>query len=421
MLKKIGYFSIAAIVPQLLSLISLFIFVNYLDVNDFAVIAIYESLLLLLQATIGLAMEKACSRYYYEWKDEIISLSSSASLISCFVILILCLFLNLFFGFIEYFNLTNFSFLMLYVASCGYIQVVILLTKYQFQERSRRYLSISLLKTVPFLFVIMIYIFFIEKSSDAFIWGHGITGAFLLIFASYKNKPRLIINEKVYEVLNYSVPFIPTVISAWVMNWSNRLFMTGNVKVETIAIYSFIHKISLVYFLFTTAINLYFIPQIYKSLNEKYDIEKKINYLVLVNIIFVICISIILPIVINYYFDYNKMQIIIMVYTFFLTNYISSILAISTNLILNFNNKTKLQMYNSLFVAIIAVLLNYLLIEKYKLWGIIIAQLVPILILSWMRFYYSGKYSNLKKIKIALNLSIFFYISILFFHLKVVS
>ena len=397
MIKKIGYFSISVVIPQVLSLITIFIFVKYLNVEEFAKIAIFESILLLLQSTVGLAVEKACSRYYHDWKEQVISFASSVTLISSIIIFLLCILINEVFDILNYFGLSLFSFIMLYIAACGYIQTLILLTKYQFEESVNDYLKLSLLKTAPFFIIVILYIFLFDMRADSFIWGHGITGLFLLLFTTIKNKPLFKSNEKVTKLVKYSLPFIPTVLSAWIMNWSNRLFMSGNVDVETLSIYSFLHKISMIYFLFTTSINLYFIPHIYKSLKENINIDKLSNQLIIINIIVVSLISIVLTHTVELFFDYQRDLILIMIYSFFLTNYMSSILAVNCNLILNYNNKTKLQMYHSIFVAAIALLLNYILISKYNFWGVIIAQLIPVIVLTYLRFYYSNIY--LKQIK----------------------
>ncbi|MFA0372516.1 hypothetical protein AB4511_23245, partial [Vibrio sp. 10N.222.54.F6] len=331
-------YGLAIGVPQIISFATLLMLSSYLGNELYAKIATFEACLFFLQATIGLAVGRSASRFYIDDGDYIISIASGVVIISSLLLFLISTFTNFYFDLLSIINIDYKQYSMLYVSSLGYILSSITLVKYQFTGEASKYLILSIFKTSLLFIAVYISILVLGNSVDVFPISHFFVGLLLILTSILINRPRLLISSDfklIKEMLSYSLPFVPTLIAAWVMSWSNRLFMVNEIPLAEIGLYSIIQRFCMVYFIFTQAASVLLTPIIYRKL--KNGLDEQVSNISIKIMVFYLIASIILFLALSeflvWYYNYDHNQTLIFVAILMIVNYLSSITAISTNIL----------------------------------------------------------------------------------------
>ncbi|WP_162047385.1 lipopolysaccharide biosynthesis protein [Vibrio taketomensis] len=64
--------------------------------------------------------------------------------------------------------------------------------------------------------------------------------------------------------MRYSWPFIPTLLIAWVLNMSDRVFIERYLGMQDLGIYSMAYKLSMAFLVITSSFSLAFTPFFHK-------------------------------------------------------------------------------------------------------------------------------------------------------------
>lgn len=209
------------------------------------------------------------------------------------------------------------------------------------------------------------------------------------------------------EILKYSIPLVPNMISWWVVNASDRMIVTAALGVATNGIYSAAHKFSSVLMTLNAVINMTWTES--ASLNiEKEDRDEFFSKIfnVILRIFGSLCLGVVaympfvFPILINEKFGDAYYQIPILIIATIFNILVSFLGAIYVA-----KKLTKEIAKTSIFAGIINIVLDITLINFIGLYAASVSTAVAYFSMFMYRFIDSKKYVNLhisKKIVISL-------------------
>ncbi|MDN3614824.1 oligosaccharide flippase family protein [Vibrio gallaecicus] len=377
---------------QIFSFVALFAYTSELKPDVYATIAIFETMVLLLQSCISGAIDRSSQRFYLD-KDpnKVISTSATIALvisISLFPVIMLLSY------YLEVIGEVEMS--ILYFVATSYVLQTIVLVKYQFSEKPICYFLVSVTKSLSFLLSSAFFLYTLNMQEGAFLRSSLVSAFLLFSISLWITKPNLTTlrdTSFVRDMLRYSLPFVPTLLASWIITWSSRFFMVGSIEANEIGVFSAAQKVAMAFFIFTQAITLVATPILFRKLKDGYK-DDAINTM-LVNVKFLIVVSLsltfFLPDILNLFMgeEYSDIQKYITLLMF--VNFISAVLGVSSSIVFNFYKQTALQMKIFIFISIISVSLNAVLISKYQMVGLIISMIIPTVLLFFMHFYFLDK------------------------------
>lgn len=376
-------------VAQIFSFLTLFAYTENLRPEIYALVAIFETVLLLLQSCIGGAIDRGAQRFYLEREpNKVISTSATIGIGGA-----LFLFPLVLSGTLILSQLTPIELSMIYIAALGYILHAIMLVKYQFLGQPKYYFYASMAKTLSFFLSSLFCLYILKMKQEAFLYSGLSSAVFLIIISVWIVKPHyrhLKDIAFVKEMLGYSLPFVPTLLASWCIIWSSRMFMVGHINAQDIGVFSAAQKVAMVFFVFTQAVTLVATPTLFKLLKEDKSIEAIKTMLLNIKILMVValCISFFLPdilaLIVPEGYESVRIYITLMMYV----NFISAIMGVSTNILFGFYRKTALQMKVFLVISLLALVMNGTLIPVLGMTGVVLSLLIPITLLLVLHFYF---------------------------------
>lgn len=215
-------------------------------------------------------------------------------------------------------------------------------------------------------------------------------------------------NQKIKEILKYSIPLIPNGIMWWLISAINRPMMEHYLDYSAIGIFAVANRfpgvITMIFTVFATAWNISVFEEYGKKGYEEF--YKKTFRVLFLLLTIVSCIVIILSYYIIKVFtapefiEAWKYMIILVAGSFYYC--ICSFLGTNFGVV----KKSKYFFYSSIYGALSSVALNYLLIPKYGLWGASLSVLISYIIMSIARYVYSLKYVKVSLIPSVLEFSL---------------
>lgn len=401
LLKNTAIVSIGKICTQLITFLLLPIYTAVLTNEQYGVVDLLHTLTRLFLPIVTLQIEQGIFRYlidYRENKNKQISLITTLSKFICMQVIIYII------GFLiisKFINNEYKYFLVINLIVCIFSNLLLQISRGL--GDNKRYAIGSFIAGV--LTVILNLLFIV-----VFKWGaYGMIGATIMgnlacaIYIIASKKIYKYIKLKEYdknllkEVLKYSIPLIPNMISWWIVNVSDRIIITTIISIAQNGIYSVSNKFPHVFTTLYSVFNLTWTESAAVNINSENrdDFFSKI-FDVTIRIFGSIAIGIIafLPfvfnILINESFKDAYYQVpILMVGSMFniLVSFLGSIYVAK--------KLTKEIAKTSIFAAIINIIINITLIKQIGLYAASISTLIAYLVMFIYRFLDSKKYVKL--------------------------
>lgn len=183
------------------------------------------------------------------------------------------------------------------------------------------------------------------------------------------------LNNKIFKnILIFGLPLLPHAITGVFLNTIDRVFISNYLDLTSVGIYSLAFQISSVIAILMTSINQAWIPILFEHLNNNPSIKEK-RYLVITTykiMLFMVFLTIsfilVLPFIFDIFIDdkftesknivpYIAIGFLFQGFYYMFTNYIF------------YTKKTKYLSYITVSSLFILIILNFILIEKYGLYG----------------------------------------------------
>lgn len=403
-LKQVGYYSIGNILPVVVGFVLLPLYSRYISPAEYGIINTTTTLSSIVGVFFFLSLDRSIFRLYHDYKDELErknflgSISIFITILSTIIFLILILlahFVEMLFNHIAFFPYIFLAILSTYFNSFSRIPKVYLQTV----EKPSRFLILSVMQFLSITVFNVWFIVFQKEQAVGMLKGTAIGNLVVLPFFVYENVKfiNLKLNYKYLKgALIFSLPSIPSMISAWVMNLSDRIFIERFNSLTDVGLYSMGYKIAGIILIFSQAFNMAYNPIFYKLANSKDQVSAKNTLFKYNNVYIIACLVIVLCIIlfakegvqllidVKYYDSYKYVTIISLAY------YIGLMAGLS-NLSLYQVKKTRQIMYFIVIGAITNILFNFMLIPWYGAMGAAISTLIANSVNFLLIYKYSKK------------------------------
>ena len=391
------------IIPKIISFILVPIFSRYLSPSEYGTFYALNTLSMIFTILFTLSMQKAIPRLYFDYKDELerkkylgtifVGLSG-ISLISLILILVFQNQISMIYESIEFYP----YFLLTILASFFGVFSLIPLAFYQINELPSKFITLSII------------LFLIESLSSVIlviVLDYGVIGllvskviAPIILFPIYM---KVIFNntiicfdyEKFISSLKFSLPFIPTLLTVWVINLSDKLFLERMTSLEKVGIYSIAYAVASLVLMVSESLNRAIMPYFYRILTNDNDQKRaalvQSQYIKLI-IFTSFGIYVFSGYFIEYFFDKSYHEAITL-FPILVPAIMFSQLCSVYSLSISQTKKTYVLMYIHIVVAILNLLFNYFFILNYGIMGAAIATLITF-ILNFIIYYFVAKRLN---------------------------
>lgn len=403
-IRNTAFYTLGGVLPKTLTFILLPIYTRYLSPSDYGItnsMAVLSSVLMIL---FTLAIDRSIFRLFFDYvknkseKRYLGTIFISVTVISSLALLF-CLSISSILGLV-YKSIPFYPFyvLMLMTLYTG-IFANVPETYFMVTEKAK---SFTFLTVTRFLVTVAFTLYFIVGQGEGaigFLKG-GLFGNVFFLPIYLLITSRIITASFDWSIfkqtLMFSLPFIPGLLTAWIVNLSDRIFIERFFTLNDVGIYSLGYTIAGVILVFTSSLDKAYSPFFYKTANSNMKTSEKKNLLsryntAYVSVVILFCFGIAL-------FSKEVIQLL-MDSKYFLSYQIIPLIALSyllsqTDSVFTFSiyqsKKTKLSMYVSLVSSPLNIILNLIMIPRFGIFGAAYATILTFAV-RWVMKYKFAK------------------------------
>lgn len=423
LVKNTAIYSLARIIPGITGFMLLPIYTEYLNPAEYGKVQSMQVLGFFLVVLFSLASERSIFRLYYDYDSQekkkefignvFILILFTTVIFGCLIFLLKD-YVSLIFKSIDFYPYYFYIILFSILNSFSFIPLNLLQVKGKPVKFSVYSISSFLLSTL----LILYFVIYKLEGAKGILKGQLFASMIMVVFYFYeiiKNATFKFKTSIVKNILSFSIPFIPVLLSTWLMNMSNRVFIDyfikdSNLALSEIGIYSFAYKIASVSAIVTGAIFTAYNPIFYREASNKNQLQakfklKEIKY-AYASIALLICftLSFVSKNVVNLFFSKDYSSSIFLIPIISLSFLLSQIIGLY-NLMVYQEKKTKSVMVNLVISSILTLILNLILIPVYFSVGAAIGTLLGVTCNLYLQ-YLSAKKSYFINFKLK---RVFFY------------
>ena len=403
LVKNTSLYAIGNILPKAASFLLLPLYTRYLTPSDYGIVNSMNVLLAILTIFYTMAIERSIYRLYYDYKTikdkkdylgtVFITMSLNAFCVLAFILIGKGIIAKIYTSipFYPYY---------LYIIGTGFFSVFGLIPRiyYQVEQKAGKFILISLSEFIVSTILIIYFIVYAGKGASGMLLAQLLkTVIFLPLFIYILFK---IINftfkkEILKESFVFSIPLVPMILSSWILNLSDRIFIERYFTLKDVGIYSIAYKMAEILLVFTNAFNNAYDPLFYKIANQVDQLEAKKNlfkYNKIFSILLIIaalgiCLfsrEFILLLDAKYSASFKLVPIIMIGILF---GQVGGMFNRSIYQV----KKTKLIMILALSVAIVNVALNFLFVPKFGSLGAAYSTTISFILFFFLKYYFSKK------------------------------
>lgn len=259
----------------------------------------------------------------------------------------------------------------------------------------------SLSNTVCLVFFMLIRRVSVISAISCVVIGYTIAAAYLKINSLEKTKGGIkgtFDFSELKRMLSFSVPIIPSALSLWIVNLSDRLIVTAFLGSSMNGIYSVANKIPNIYNSTYSIFNMAWIETASKVADEGNPdsyysslFEKLFDFLTGVMLFLVAALPLIFPILIDNKYDASYYQTIILFWGAYFNSYVSFYGGMFIAI-----RKTKSAAISSFLGAVLNVIINIIFINKIGLFAASISTVVSFSIIVLYRAMDINRFIHIK-------------------------
>lgn len=397
-------YSLGNLSTKLIGFVLLPLYTKNLSVFDYGVLGILESSSQFLIAVFGFRLSTSMLRWCSDEKDEnirksivfttLVSLLFILIFLDSFLIPLRSWFSELFFGNLNYSNYFTILFLSASIGILNHIPLELI----RFKEKSLFYITINSLKLVTILTLNIYFITVLKIGVLGIILSQLIGSSLLMILVipfvlkniEFKFSFRIFI-----EMFKYGFPLIFSTISTMLLSLGDRYIIRYLKGFSDVGLYTLGYRIASVINVFILqSFSMGFLPIAFKMYDKpeaKRFFSKILTYFVMFLIFSVLGLSffskeIIKTFALNkdYWLSYTIVPILSLTFVFKGMQYVFS-------LGFHYTKKTKYNAYIIFVGLVINLILNFIFIPKYNIYGAACSTVVSSLTITLLFYYFSQK------------------------------
>ncbi len=401
LIKNTVIYTVGNVLTALSAFLLLPVYTKYMSVDDFGVTNSMQTLSGILIIIITLAIDRSLGRLYYDYADEkdrrdflgtifisLISIGIVATII-CFISKdqLNKLFPNI--PFYPYFTFSIlYTFLLLII---NYSQMIA-----QVKQNSKQFMFISLTLVVITASCNILLVVNYKEGAMGYVKGMMLSAAIIIPLVLYYIHKSINYTFNFYKLklaLIFSLPVLPSLLSSWILNLSDRIFINKYFTQTDVGIYSLGYRLASLIMFISAALFMAYNPVFFEIANrEEISIEEKKEKLYKINSGIVLTVGILglsilsgADILLKLFFRKEYITSYHYISIFALSFIISQIGALFNQMIYQ-NKKTQHVAIVIIICAVINIGLNYLLIPIGVYFAAINSLLCNILIFIFMYF-----------------------------------
>ncbi len=421
------FYAIGNFTSKAINFLLLPLYTSYLTPEEFGIVSSMQVFTSILLIFLTLGLERAIYRLFFDYKTEkekknfLGTIAISITIISALVCGGLFL-LNAPIG--KIYKSINFHPYYTYAILTALFMSYELVPQISMQvrEQAKQYLFLSLTIMLFRIAPVIWQVVYLDNRAVGMLKGAMIGNAAALLVLVPKTFKIINIYFNVSllkQTLKYCLPFIPIIISGWVINMSDRIFLERFFSTHEVGIYSLAYKIGQLVQFLSVSILMAYNPYFYKKANSEDQIQAKkdlykmnnlsISFLLLIGFLTAFFAKDIINLFFNKQYSTASGIVPIIVLGYFFIQLIS----IQT---LSFyqEKKTFSIMIINIIAACVNIGLNFILISNYGYFGAAISTLLTQFIYFIIIYYYSRKYYFIP-LNFKLLIPLFLFFNLLFF------
>jgi len=275
-IKNTSLYTIGNIIPQAAGFFLLPIYTRYLAPADYGIVSSMQVLNTILAVVFTLAVERSVYRLYWDYKTEkekkdylgsiVVALGGIATIVLALLFLFKGL-VGLIYKSIPFYPFYVYAIITAYFTAFERVPKIYL----QLRQKAGSFVILSIIQFFVNTGFVLWFIVGLKAGATGMLQGqmigHGIMLPIFLFMAfkiiSFTVKPSIL-----RESLKFSLPMIPGLLSAWVLNLSDRIFIERYFSLADVGIYSLGYKIAGLVLILSGAFNLAYSPFFYKLANS---------------------------------------------------------------------------------------------------------------------------------------------------------
>jgi len=395
-------YTLGRVLPQVVSFILLPVYTFYISTKDYGIINSMQVLSAIIVLFFTCALDRGVLRMYYDFDSSLIkktylgTISISIFIISTVFLIIFFLFsdkLNLIYSSIDFYPFYSYTLISCYLEVFSLIPLIYL----QIHNRPLIYISLNLFKFIIGVSLTLYFIIFLNAGAigmiKALFFSNLIVTPVYLYFA-FKSFSFKLDFKMLLDTFKFTLPILPTLLAAWVLNISDRIFVEKYFNMTDVGIYSLGSKISgsvlILFGAFSIAYSPYFFEKAKKQLNNKdlfiFNKQICIFFLFLTFSLFFLSKEIIkIFFNANYYESVNVIQILSL-------HTILSVFLGVLNLMYYQSKATLPLLYIFIVGAVVNIVLNFVLIPELSFIGASYSTVLSFLVMFLIQFKFAKNY-----------------------------
>lgn len=403
--KNTVYYAIGNFVTKAVSFLLLPLYLKYLSPVDYGIVNSMQVFSGIIGIFLTFGLERSIYRLFFDYKtdSEKRAFLGTVSLSIFFLSILICLLMFLFSGTISsIYKSIPFNPYYIYAIITAFFTTFELVPFIAFQVKlkARSYLFYSLTLLVFKILPVIWFVVFMEEGAVGMLKGATVGGGLGLIILLPLTLKEITLSLKLdilKNTLAYCLPLVPLVISAWVVNMSDRIFIERYFGTYEVGIYSLGYKIGQLVQFAAVAVLMAYNPFFYKLANSEDSLQarKKIfqanNIIVLFMLLIVFSVALLSKDIIFLFFDKEYQDTYIIIPIIALGSFFVQMISLQ-NLSFYQAKKTLIIMYINITAACVNILLNFLLIKEYGYLGAAWATLVTQIIFFLIVYQFAKRY-----------------------------
>lgn len=402
-IKNTSLYTLGHILPKAAQFFLLPLYTRYLTPEDYGIVQSMAVLSTVLTVFFTMAIERSIYRLYFDYNTKqekkdflgsiFITLITNATVILS-ILLIGRTLVGKIFSSIPFYPFYLYAILTVYFTIFGLIPK----TYFQVEQQAGKFILVSLSEFVLSTVFIIYFIVILGKGASGMLLGRLLKSIlFVPLFIFVISK---IINfrfkiEIMKESTSYSLPMVPMLLSSWILNMSDRVFIEKYFTLKDVGLYSLSYKLAQGLLIFTKGFNKAYSPIFFKLANQENQKEAKtklFRYNKVYTIILILGALLISLFAKEFiylldakYISAYKLVPIIMIGI--LIGQVSGLF----NKTMYQEKKTKQMMYLTVSSGVLNIGLNFLLVPKYGSFGAALATTITFSFFFVIKYFYSKK------------------------------
>jgi len=397
-------YGLANVLDRIVSFIMIPVYTRFLTPADYGILELIYMTTSVISLVVGLGIEEAVSRFYFDYKDEKErnKVVSTAFLGYGGMSVAITLLLLPFSGFMAKHILNSADlasyFIVALLTLCGDMIIPVAFTYFRIKQKSVAVMVFQVSKTLTAIGLNIYFVVFAGMGVYGILLASLISSViFAVVMIAYVIRQTGISSDfkLLWHMIRFGAPLIPSNISGYIVHMSDRYFIKAYADLTLTGLYSLGYKFGALINQFVTSpfIQIW-IPRRFEFFdreNSERIYARIFTYFSALSLFIGLLISVLSKDIVRiataepYWSAYKVVPIIVLSYIFFSFHY-------HFNIGILMKKATKYIAYINIANAVLNLILNFILIKRYNIWGAAYATLICFIFKAALTYYISNKF-----------------------------